>query len=85
MTAYLFYTKGSPHERQIQDLAEELGRRQVEVELVEADSSHGIQLSENYDVLARPAVVLAASDGSVINTWQEELPTPSDVSYWAHR
>ena len=85
MTAYLFYTKGSPHERQMQDLADELGRRQVEAELVEADSPHGLQLTENYDVLARPAIVLAAADGTAIVQWQDQLPEPSEISYWAHR
>jgi hypothetical protein len=84
MTAYLFYTKGTPNERQMQDLAKELDRRQVKTELVEADSPHGIQLSENYDILARPAIVVAGADGAAIVQWQDELPPASDISYWAH-
>ena len=59
MIAYLFYTKDSPGEDEMQRLAEELRRSQVDSELVEADSPHGIALSENYDVVVRPAVVLA--------------------------
>jgi hypothetical protein len=85
MIAYLFYTKDSPGEDEMQRLAEELRRSQVDSELVEADSPHGIALSENYDVVVRPAVVLATTDGTQINQWQHDLPGASDISYWAHR
>ena len=85
MIAYLFYTKDSPGEEAMTALAEELRRNQVDSELVEADGYRGISLGENYDILARPAVVLAASDGTQINQWQEEMPSASDISYWAHR
>jgi hypothetical protein len=85
MIAYLFFTKDSPGEETMERLAEELRRAQVDSELVEADSEHGIALSQNYDVLARPAVVLATTDGTPVNQWQNELPSASDVSYWAHR
>ena len=85
MPVYLFYTKDTPGESQMRDLGEQLRHSQVEYELIEADSEHGAALSENYDILARPAVVLAAGDGTLINQWQHELPSASDISYWAHR
>ena len=84
MITYLFYTKGSQSESQMQTLAEDLIKRQVDIELIEADSPKGIDLPKNYDVLARPAIVVAASDGTQLTQWQDVMPSGSDISYWAH-
>jgi len=85
MIAYLFYTKASPGERQMTVLATELGRLQVESEMIEADSPRGASLAEIYDITSRPAIVLAASDGTPIERWQQQLPTSTDISYLAHK
>ena len=85
MIAYLFYIKASPGERQMTALAAELVRLEVESELIEADSPRGAHLAEIYDVTSRPAIVLAASDGTPIERWQQQLPSPTDISYLAHR
>jgi hypothetical protein len=55
--------------------------------LVDADSPRGIQLSENYDVTGRPAVLLAREDGSPVQVWQgaDKLPAPAEVGYMAHQ
>ena len=67
------------------DLAAELGRLQVESETIEADSRRGADLAETYDITSRPAIVLAAGDGTPIERWQQQLPSPTDISYLAHR
>jgi hypothetical protein len=85
MIAYLFFTKGSPGEEAMTALADELRRNQVDSQLVEADSVRGMSLGESYDILSRPAVVLAATDGTQINQWQEQMPDASEISYWSHR
>ncbi len=87
MIAYVMYNKGTPAEGAATDLVERLGREQVEAQLLDADSPHGIQLAESYDILARPAVVLIKDDGTPLQVWQGEdgLPSPSDVSYLAHQ
>lgn len=85
MIAYLFYTKDSPGELQMTALAAELGRLQVDSETIEADSRRGANLAETYDITSRPAIVLAASDGTPIERWQQQLPSPTDISYLAHR
>ena len=85
MTAFLFYTKDSPGERQMAALATELGHLKVESETIEADSRRGASLAELYDITNRPAIVLTAGDGTPIERWQQQLPTPTDISYLAHK
>lgn len=83
MTAYLFYTIGSPGEQTMRRLADQLQHYKLAAEMVNADSPRGSQLAETYDVLARPAVVLAASDGTIMGRWDDALPQPGDVAYLA--
>lgn len=87
MIAYLLYQKGTPEERRIEDLLKRLQEAQVEAELLDADSPRGIQFTQNYDILGRPAVALVREDGSPSQVWQgaESLPSPSDVAYLAHQ
>ena len=85
MAMYLFYTKSSPHEATVADYARELERRQVRVELIEADSRRGVDLMALYDLTQRPAAVLTTPDGTMIERWTAEMPPPADVSYMAHR
>jgi hypothetical protein len=85
MKTYLLYNLGTPMERWVMDLAERLKRERVEVELVDADSPRGIQLSENYDVMGRPAVMIVKDDGAPVQVWQGEdgLPLVNDIVYLA--
>jgi CRISPR/Cas system-associated endonuclease Cas1 len=85
MVVHILYTKDSPHEREAQRYCEELQKRQVEARLVEADGQEGAALTELYDVLGRPAVILVRSDGSLVERWQLEWPLLGDVSYLAHQ
>lgn len=86
MKVYLFYTLGSPDRQRVEDLGAKLTRERLEVELVEADSLEGIRLTRLYDILERPAVVLANFDGSPVERWQgANLPQPGDVAYLAHK
>ncbi|HSX41231.1 MAG TPA: hypothetical protein VLF21_01140 [Candidatus Saccharimonadales bacterium] len=83
MTAYVFYTAGGPEERDIARFKSELEKAKVDVKLLDADSNEGIRLAELYDVLARPAVVLARQDGQVAAKW-DQLPLVADISYLAN-
>jgi hypothetical protein len=87
MTAYLLYTKDTPGERRMTQLSESLEHEQIDVELLDADSPHGIQLVETYDIMDRPAVLLLKTDGAPIKVWQGEdgLPTASELAYLAHQ
>lgn len=82
MTAYVFYTAGSSKERDVSRFKDELERAKIAVRLLDADSSEGVRLSELYDVLARPAVVLVRQDGQLAAKW-DELPPVADLSYLA--
>jgi hypothetical protein len=69
---------------------EELGRRlegiKVPYELLDADSLHGTELLDYYDILSRPAILVARTDdGSLIQKWTEpeSFPNPSEISYFA--
>lgn len=84
MILYLLYTKGAPHQRDIEAFARELERRQVHPKLVEADSVQGISLTQLYDLPGRPALVLTRDDGTMVERWQGQLPLVADVSYLAH-
>jgi hypothetical protein len=87
MIAYVLYNKATAAERSAVDLSERLKRDQVETELLDADSPRGIQLAEHYDVVGRPAVILATEDGTPMQIWQGEdgLPSPGDVAYLSHQ
>lgn len=86
MRIYLLYNRQTPGERQVQDIARELEREPVEVELMDADSARGVQLVENYDVMGRPAIMLVREDGSPVQIWQnsEQFPTARELGYLAH-
>lgn len=84
MTAYIFYSKNTPADRDIERFVYELGRLQVETKLVDADSVEGSRLTQVYDLMDRPAVVLARGDGTVVERWPHGLPLPGDISYLAH-
>ena len=86
MIAYLFFNRQSATERQMSDIDRELTRLEVETELIDADSPRGIGLVEYYDIMGRPAVVLARGDGSAVQIWQgDEMPLLADISYLAHQ
>jgi hypothetical protein len=86
--AYLLYNRNTPAERSMERLAQELKDAEVDVELLDADSPGGAQFAESYDIMARPAIVIARSDGgSPMQVWQEETQFPSvrELAYLARQ
>lgn len=50
------------------------------VELVDADSVQGSQVTELYDTLSYPALLALADDGQLLNAWSgPTLPLMNDV------
>jgi hypothetical protein len=83
MTVYLLYNKATAAERKMAALAQKLEEAGVSFELVDADSPRGIDVAQNYDVMARPAIILTSHDGSVLEVWPEEdrFPSVQELSY----
>lgn len=85
MTLYIFYTKGAQGHERLERLADSLSHdgHRIEVRMIDADSVEGSGLVQVYDVLARPAIVLAGPDGTPLQTWTDELPQAADILYRA--
>lgn len=87
MVIYVLYNKGTPGERLATQFESDLEREQIEVELLDADSPHGAEMAETYDIMGRPAAVLLKSDGAPVKVWQGEdgLPPVSEIAYLARQ
>jgi hypothetical protein len=84
MKVTILYTRDTPADRDIEYLRGRLEDGHVPVEMVEADSREGIALTELYDALQRPAVLVTDNDGRVIQQWQGSLPPVMDVEAAYH-
>lgn len=84
MIAYILYSK-TASDRAVQDFARQLSSVQVDCKLVDADSSEGVSLTENYDLTGRPSVALVAEDGTLVERWQIDLPLVQEVAYLVHK
>ncbi|MDF2461002.1 MAG: hypothetical protein K0S68_405 [Candidatus Saccharibacteria bacterium] len=87
MKAYILFNRNTPEERVMERLVKQLVEADVDAEMLDADSPRGIQFTENYDILARPAIVVVRDDGSPLQVWQEQTQFPSvqDLAYLARR
>ena len=86
MICYLLYNRQTSAERVVAELSDRLEHEGVAYELVDADSPRGIQLAENYDIMARPAVLVVKDDGAPVQVWQgDELPPLADITYLARQ
>ena len=56
--------------------AEQFG---CQTELVDAASPRGVQLATQYDLLARPVVVVTQDDGSYVQHW-DALPSRDELA-----
>ncbi len=65
------------------DLGARLEQSKVNFELVDADTPRGIAVATDYDILARPAIILTSHDGGALEVWTEEdrFPSVGDLAY----
>jgi len=78
----VLYRPHSEHARSVEEFVEnyEHNFQESYVNLMDVDSVEGIQLSELYDILRQPAVLVLAGDGSVLKSWVgDTLPLIDDV------
>ena len=83
MTVYLLYNKSTAAEGKMAELGVKLEVARVNFELVDADTPRGIAVATDYDVMARPAIILTAHDGGVLEVWPEEdrFPSVGELAY----
>lgn len=80
MNLYIFYTKDTPADRDIDYLCRRLEERRIPFEKIDADSREGSAKSELYDIMMRPSVLVTDSNGGVVQKWAGELPRLDDVT-----
>lgn len=85
MKALLLYRTNSETERLARDFASDFERQTgKKIEVMDADSPEGIELSKLYDVVAYPAILARTDDGTLLQLWQgEPLPRISEVSFYS--
>lgn len=87
MQIIFLYNRATAGEGVATRLAERVKAEHAEVEMLDADSPRGIQISETHDILGRPAVMVLSNDGTPMQVWQGEdsLPSPSELAYYARQ
>ena len=80
MKVTLLYTQNTPADRDIDWLVEKLDLAKVPVTKMDADSRDGQALTELYDVVSRPAVIVTDMDGRLVQRWMGQLPTVPEVA-----
>jgi hypothetical protein len=80
MKVTVLYTSNTPLDRDLDRFDLRLTELQVPHEMVDADSRNGAAISELYEALMRPTVLLTTDDGQLSERWQGDLPTPEEVA-----
>ena len=80
MTVTLLYNPGGPEWREIDHLKEQLARVHIPLQEVEADSRQGAAMTELYDAMQRPCLLVTTDRGDLVQKWEGTLPQPQEVS-----
>lgn len=79
MKLTLIYKLDTPADRDIAYFQKRLDQIKIPLNLVDGDSNEGAALTELYDAVDRPALILTDSTGHLIQIWQGQLPTAEEV------
>jgi hypothetical protein len=84
----ILYRPNSEHAREVETFVHEFQRRHdvgKKIELLSVDTREGVAEASLYDILAFPAILALADNGSVLNTWVGmPLPLMNDVAGHAY-
>ncbi len=79
----MLYKPKSEHARMVEEYAQEFMKLHPgsEVTLRDVDSTQGSDQAQLYDIVEYPALLIIASDGSLISMWSgEHLPLMDEVA-----
>lgn len=79
MKLTLLYKLNTPADRDIEYLKRKLDDIRIPINLVDGDSQEGAALTELYDAVSRPSLILTDVDGRLHQIWQGELPPISEI------
>ncbi len=79
MKLTLLYKLNTPADRDIEYFKRKLDEIRIPLNLVDADSQEGAALTELYDAVDRPALILTDIDGRLQQIWQKDLPPISEI------
>lgn len=80
---YVIYRPHSEHARSVEEFERHLQRRNLSVELVDADGREGAAKMQVYGIMQYPTVLATRDDGQLLKMWEGVIPTISDVEYYA--
>ncbi len=83
MIVTLFYDESQPAIRKVQDLSRALDASRVQYRSIDADSEEGAAIGELYGIVRRPAVLVTQEDGTLVQLWQNHMPSADEVAYSA--
>ena len=79
MKLTLLYKLNTPADRDIEYFKRKLDEIRIPLNLVDGDSQEGAAMTELYDAVDRPALILTGMDGRLQQIWQGELPSVSEI------
>lgn len=79
MNVTILYTANTPADRDIEYIKRKLTDERIEPRLLDADSREGIALTELYEVMQRPAILVTDRDGRLAQKWQGMLPPVQEI------
>lgn len=86
----VLYQPNSDHARNVETFVRDFQRQHdlgsSKVELVSVNTRDGAATASLYDILAYPAILAVANDGSVLNIWMgPQLPLMDEVAGYMYR
>ena len=85
MKAVILYKPNTEKETSVLEYVREFARVTGRpIELIDADTVHGIEIAKLYDIMQFPAIVVFKDDGEYIRSWLERdsWPTISELSFY---
>lgn len=80
MKAMLFASKSSRLDPlRLKSLQRSARLNGIKIENYDPDDRRGGEIAEVYGVMDFPSVIVLSEDGSVLGSWQGELPTENDL------